>query len=56
MNFDIGQAVQEADQAYFEQVVRQRQHRALLAIIDKVEKSGILTDDELSLLKWGCGV
>lgn len=56
MNFDIGQAVQAADQAYFEQVERNRQHQELIATIDKVKASGILTDDELSLLKLGCGV
>lgn len=56
MNFEIGQAVQAADQAYFDQVERNRQHKELLDIIDHIESTKILSDSQLSLLKWGCGV
>ena len=56
MSFNFGQAVQEANDQYFQQQMQQEREQTVHLAVAKIEAAGILTDLELSAIKFECGV
>ena len=56
MSFNFGQSDQEANERYFQQQMQQEREQTVLQAVAKIEAAGILTDLELSAIKWECGV
>ena len=56
MSFNFGQAVQEVNEQYFQQQMQQEREQIVRLAVAKIEAAGILTDLELSALKFECGV
>ena len=53
MNFDIQQAVEEANEQYFQQQLEQERRERLEIILIKC--STVLNNDEMSQLRYECG-
>lgn len=55
MNFNLGDAVEQANQQYFQQRHSERHQRAA-ELYEKMVSSGIFTDDELATAKFEFGL
>lgn len=55
MNFNLGEAVEQANQQYFQQAHSERHQRAA-ELYEKMVLSGVFSDDELATAKQEFGL